>query len=384
MGRRIAGLVMVLALAAGCRVFDEAKLNDAGTDAGHDAGVDAGFDSGLDSGCSLRRPPPRGSAPDDGIDMGEVMFALRDIVLEQGDDWVSKGYDLDGLCSNPPDPMVECLAPAGDSVPEIDGEEGIDNAMGHTVLPLILALHPTWSGQIPLFMAQGRNALLVRVRGWNGLDDDSRVEVVMAQSFYARPGLPDGSGPIADGGPLPDGGALDAILWPLPRWDGEDWFFAAEGGFLDGREDQPLLYDDNAYVTAGTVVMRIPDRQSIIFTGERTAIVVRLTDAKITMRLSADHIDVEEAVVAGRWAIIDALSSFEHLEICRGSVDYARTQRLLELAADVRSRPGTGGPGTQCDAISTAFSLTGTRGRWGGIVPSYPLPNACVDGGVGP
>jgi len=368
--------------ASGCRAFDETLLEKA-VDAGT---VDAAMDGGMDAatpGCTLRRPPPRPDVPN-GPGTGEVVFALRDIVLDQdGDRWRTIGYDLDGLCSEAPDPEVECLPPSPSAAPETDGEGGTDNVLGHQVLPVLLVVQPDLEEESREEENHGTGVIVIQVRGWNGEDDDPRVDAIMSQTVFGTRPLPDGGAPDAQ---VPDGGIRhgeDGNAPPLPEWDGKDWWWSRDDGFLAGNPERPRVQDDNAYVSGGMLVMRIPDNFPIIFGGTRRGIVFVLTDAILTLRISEDRQRVEEAILAGRWPVHAILEEIEHGGICRGSDDYRRLERIGDLAADVRVVRGSGGPGAICDALSIGIAYSGVRARWAGVAPAGGIPNPCADAGTG-
>lgn len=369
-------------------MFDESLLEadaaviDTGTDAGPDAGHDAS-DVPRDAGpaCPLVKPPAR-PAVDDGASMGEVVFALRDFDLDQGEEWSTIGYDLDDLCSMPPAPEVECFPPAASGVPELDGPGGLDNAFGHQVAPLILTARPDLAEHIYNQHVNGGGNLLVAIREWNGEADDPRVDVVVSQAAFGAPALDDGGMPDVT---IPDGG-FDPVSapTPLPAWDGRDWFWVRAEAYLDGDPSRPLLRDDNAYVAGNSLVVRLGDRVPLVFasaTAER-GVIVRLTDAVLVLEISEDRATVSRATLAGRWPIVDMLGDIEHSEVCPGTDDYRTFGRLLDLAADVRAAPGTGGGTARCDAVSVGIGYTGMRAHVAEVTDRFGFPTPCTDAGV--
>ena len=368
------------ALTAACSVYDPALLPVARDAGPPDAGPsDAG--EPRDAGpCNSRIPPPRPMIAD-GPDVPEATFALKDVVLDQGGDlWRSVGYNLDGLCSNAPDPVVECRPPRVSASLEVDGEDGIDNSFGHNFYPLISVTLPTLEADARIAQEAGIGALVLRVRSWNGTGDDPRVDITVTQSVFGTPGDPDGGVPGGgDGGlpPVPDGG-----LRP-PAWMGDDYFWGRDDTFLDGNPERPRVRDDNAYVVGRLAVFRIPDRTEVLFTAREQGVLVRLTGGMATGTLSADGQRIENVIIAGRWAITDMLETAERVGICRGTTQYNIVSNLLDNASDVRSTPGTGGEGVTCDALSLGVSFTGYRAHLAGIASAPALPNPCtLDAGV--
>ncbi len=363
----------------GCQVYTSSLLErsrDAGTDvasggqssdAGGAGGAAAGSGgtAGDASTCNPAHPPPRPTQPSAGAGggPGDIVFALKDIVLDQaGDKWRSIGYDLDDLCSDPPNPTVECTAPSGGPA-EIDGVRGTDNAFGHDVFPLVKTTDPTAQTQAQSSQDKGHGALILHISGWNGADDDPAVNVWMSQSVYAIP-----AGATAAG---------------QPNWDGTDRFFVDQSAFAGGNLATPLIGNDNAYVVGRTLVFRLPERAPIYFQSGNGTFVLKLTDATLTARISADSTSMDPVIVAGRWSLVDIAQNFDQLGLCEGSFQRNLADNLMNSSADVRSTPGTGGPGATCDAISVGLQFTGYRGMVGGLASSPALPPKCSpDGGT--
>ncbi len=365
------GLLLSTLVAAtfGCQVYDGSLV---------DAGVDGGPPP--DTGpCNSRVPPERPAGADE-PGGEEVLFGLRTVELEQdGELWREIGLDLDGRCTEAPAFDTACRPPRR-SNPPADGVDGIDNVFGGELYPLVdLAVGGL---QATARQAQDDGKLpVVRIRGWNGMDDDPRVDVTITNAIYTVPavgGMPhphtvENFIPVDMGAPVPP-----------PVWDGTDFGFFRDETFLGGDPDQPLLRDDNAYVSDRFVVAQLPERVEILFPAMDVGVLVRLTGATAVGRISDDGMTLENTVVSGRWSVIDLLSTAENVGICRGSDSYNILSGQLDTVADVRSRPGTGGEDVQCDAISIGVRFTGSRMQWGGLTPGPSVRNVCVetDGGA--
>jgi len=369
---RIAALLALLPAAAGCQVYD-ASLVDAGTDAGT-------FDAGS---CANRVPPPRPDV-EDGADAEEVLFGLRMVVLSQedGDLWRTIGLDLDGNCTQEPSFASECVPPRR-SRPPVDGEDGIDNVFGSDLFPLVDLAVGGLEETAQAAQEEGKLPV-VRIRGWNGEDDDPRVDVAITNAIYTVPAMGDMPIPHMVENFAPVDMMGDPV--PFPAWDGTDFGFFRLATFFDGDPARPTIRDDNAYVSNRFVVAQLPERVEILFPADDVGVLVRLTDATAVGRISDDGLTLENAVVSGRWSIIDLLSTAENVGICPESDSYNILLGQLDSIADVRSRPGTGGEGIECDALSLGVQFTGTRLRWGGLVEGPPIRNVCedplVDGGT--
>lgn len=368
---RAAPTWMAVICALGCQVYDPQLLER---------------DAGAPTDCEPVAPPPRPPGPDDMEDVGERVFAMRDVIFDQsGDVWATTGYDLDGQCTEAPTYDTECMPPRA-TFPQTDGQDGIDNAFGRELFPLVEVTNPGLQDVSRGFQARGIGTILIRMRGWNGTSDDSRVDVTAAITVFATSGAEGDTEPpeivqTPDGPQTPAGDPL-----PEPTWDGNDWFWARSDNFLDGDVSTPFIRDDNAYVSGGVLVLRLPDRTDFVFPGDELGLLVRLTGAVATARIVDDGARLDEITVAGRWPTLDLLDTAEAVGVCPGSSEHDILTRQLERVADVRARVGTGGEGVECDAVSLGLGFeTGLPGRFAGVAEGRPVPNACAelpDGGM--
>lgn len=348
------GLACALACALlGCSVYDPALVRR---------------DGGSTGECDPITPPDRPLGMDDGEDVGERVYVIRDVVFDQGGErWRTIGFDLDGRCSQPPDFDVECTPRVSGASPEVDGEGGIDNSFGHNLFPTVDLAVPGLEDVSRMYQARGIGAVLVRITGWNGRDDDVRIDVTAGITVFGTPGTADMTDPPDPTDPMPE-----------PTWDGNDWFWVRSDNFLDGDVTQPLIRDDNAYVSGGVMVIRLPDRSDFIFPGEDLGLLVRLTEAVATARIEGGGSSLSEITVAGRWPMLDLLDTAEAVGVCPGSAENNILRNQLDRIVDVRANSGTGGS-VQCDAVSLGLQFEqGVRVRFAGVAPGDPVPDACA------
>lgn len=355
--------VLSLALLVSCNAFDASLVSDGGTPIG-------------------RTPPLRPAPETEADDMFEVLdFALKDVALNQGGErWRGIGFNLDGLDSQGDMPQVECVPPRPTASIEIDGDDGIDNSFGHNLFPLVNLVIPGIDMTALMSEEEGLGAVLLRIRGWNGQDDDPRVDVTLAQSVLAVQGDGTDTPPeieIRDFIPYEPGASERT---PLPAWDGDDWFYARADSFVMDDEERPKIRDDNAYVSGRNLVMRLPDRVEIIFPGPEQGVSVRLTDAVAVGRISDDLENIGPVVIGGRWALNDLLETAQSVGVCAEDSEFTLLQNQLDTIADIRTTPGTGGEGVPCDAVSIGITFMGFRGHWAGLTPGQALPNVCAEG----
>ncbi|MBW2462521.1 MAG: hypothetical protein JRH11_12805 [Deltaproteobacteria bacterium] len=348
---------VVVVLAAACSVYDPSLVipDDGGV-------VATGF-----------QPPAR---PDisDGTDMAEIAFALRDVQLDQNDGrWRRIGFDLDGVTTGEPDRETSCVPPSGAS-PPTDGDQGRDNVFGESLFPTVKLAVEGLEASSRARQAEGVGSVLVRINGYNGAANDPRVDVTLAVTVFGTTAA-DNDGVVLDVAGIP---RVAGRIADFPAWDGTDFFYARDDNFIGGDVDRPSIRDNNAYVANGFLVARIPARTDFIFPGEEIGVLARLTGGILVGRLGGDRQELQDVTIAGRWGIGDLLTTAASVGACPGAGDTTIFTNLLDTIADVRSEPGSGGPGVECDAISTAIVFQGFRANFGGAVPGPSLSDACA------
>jgi len=382
-GPRCSLLLLALGLgAAGCTdalIIDRGTRDGAAADGAlGDAGVtvpdgacrpgDAGIVG--TPGCDPRRPPPRPDCRpgDAGVNV-DLLFALRDVTFKNAD-WSTDGYDLDGLCTVDGSAPAECAGPGmREHVP--DGEDGIDNAFARQIVPTLTSAQPSFETDMQARQMEGRFTIILRVEGWNGLNDDPLVEVTIAQGICAaREGEP----PCSDDMP------------GVPAWDGQDLFYAAESSYLDGDETMPLARDPAAYVANRTLVVRLPAGVQLQLAGAGRILGVGLTDATLTGVLAPGAETLRDVLLVGRWARTAVLAAVDEGLLCgsdpAGHPEDVLARMVLESALDqaldvMRESRGTMPP-VVCESVSLGIGFTGRAGRWGGLVVGPAVPDPCT------
>lgn len=337
-------------------------------------------------GCTPKVPEAR-TGQDDDVDVGLVELVLRDPVFDQGRDnlWARIGYDLDGLCSDAPNPEVPCLPPGEASSPQIDGAYGVDNAFGHRFFDLVdLALTISLEEVAQASQAKGFGNIVVRISGWNGEANDPRVSVEGGISAFGTPGSGDGSAPdvtFVNGRPEQTPGS-DGL--PYPGWTGDDYFWVRDEHFVDGMLSLPRIRDDNAYVANGQLVARIPDRIRFVFPGDSLGLLMTLTDARIVVDIGDTTVAdgtlgaKVDATVFGRWPLNELQETAHIVGVCRETEAFDTLLSQLESIADVREDKSTDGAGLACDAVSIAVGFMAYPGFLGGLTATEDLPSLCT------
>lgn len=373
--RSIAGLVAIAACGAvACAGCDRAQI------VRRDAAA---------SGGGLRVP----ERPETGDASGEERtYVLRDPILaQQPDRWRTLGWDLDGRCTAPPSDGddgggidggavdggavdgglwagwdLECTPRRPSSAgPVIDGDECRDNAFGAYVSVALAALPTDVEEQASVRMARGEYAIFVRVRGYDGTEDDPLVEVDVWPTVYGAPA----------------GGMRGDAL----RWDGTDELWLAREAFSSLEDDAAIIRDTQAYVAGGLLVMRVPTRVDFDFASDDVLLRMRITDATITGRIEPDPAaGLREVTISGRWPLADLFEQLPWLGLCPGDPGDEAVARLirdgLEPAADVASEPVIGSaPLVPCEAASLAIGFTGYAARRGGVTSFERPPGVCPE-----
>ncbi len=335
--------------------------------------------------ASSRQPPERPAEPDrPAEDVGEVAFGLRQVLLDQGDDWRNIGYDLDRRDTQAPLYETECRTP-GIARPPTDGNDGIDNVFGDKLYPLVEISVPGLEASARSAQEEGFGLPVIRIYGWNGTPNDSKIRMVLTTAVFSTSaqGADDQHPPAVDiRGPRDV--LVDGLPAPLPRWDHHDWIWVRSDSYV-GDVDHPLISDDTAYVRDGVMVARLPAGVDILFPAETTGVLVRLTDAIATGIIGEDG-DLA-VTVAGRWSIVDLLNTAGNVGICRGTDQYRILEGQINRIADVRRDPLRPGDPTDlpCDAVSIGVTFVGTRSRIAGLAEGAAVIDQCAraDGGVG-
>jgi len=326
-----------------------------------------------------RVAPGRPAANTEGDDIEEIVFGLKEVLLNQGEiGWQEIGLNLDNYCSVAPVPQGECIPPNPDATLLIDGEQGIDNAFGAELYPLVELVFPELQETARMSSENGVGVVAVRLRGYNGEDDDPRVDATLSQSVTGFAGTADETEPpdftVVDFEPyMPDG--VTRLASPL--WEGNDWMVLRDDTFFGSDLEQPLVRDDNAYVVGRKLVMVLPDRVEIRFAGDENGITVKLTDARAIGTLNEDLTELQDLTFAGRWSVLDLLQTTRSLGVCDGDAEFMIFRNKLQTAADLRATPGTGGEMVDCDALSTGVTFQGYRVRIADVTDGQDPPDAC-------
>jgi len=354
-----------VAIWQGCAVYDESLLlspDSGGGDATPDSNVTP--DSG--DGCNHVRWPARPVADDDGgtgdLDLYE---ALETLDFGAGDGGAPSmkliGYDLDGICTCP---GPDSCKPFGDAGTQCDQEGGIDNAAGGLIKEFSGAGNFFDQGYINQQIGAGVFGALFRVQKYNGLANDTNVEL----SIFVSNGT-EGAG--SDAGPT------------IPKFDGTDvWTIdptSLLGGTITDAGPVPVVaYDLNAYVSNYTLVANISDMPLAIgaATGEGL-VTIELTGALVVAKLTplGNGRFSATGTVMGRWESRKLLTALQVLHdpfdydasLCGGDTIYQLLKGRICSEQDIAGNVQDDGKGAPCDALSIAFDFQSVGAQPGSV-----------------
>jgi hypothetical protein len=316
--------------------------------------------------ASAGKTPPGVPAGAPASDTPARTFALNQLFLGETDRtgkvvkdaWKDYGYNIDGLTTTKTDTNVCQRQGGADSAKQEDGNGGIDNAFGRTVLGFILGLVPTPSKTINDSIQGGSFTIMMDIKG---LTDDPKQTAT---------GL---GGRLLIGGNYGDG--KKPTFSPT-----DDWPYRAN----------PIVPITGAYINNGTFVNGAGGATvelSLFIQG--IALSLTINRAYITFDHTApDEITNgtisgvlgTEALVSGIEKVAGRLST----QLCGGST-LDTIKQTIRQASDILE-DGSNKAGVPCTGISIGLGFTGKRiGPPTTIAtdkPPPPDPCNAADGGA--
>lgn len=315
-----------------------------------DAAVDAG------PACPLRHPPPRPAVAPDPAGF-QRFFAVQRMELGVGTPgaWRDIGLDLDDRCTSSDTPLeeLECETRIGAGHP--DGEEGIDNQFGASIINALTVGDPDLLSDFNTSFARGIYGLVLTVSGWNLTPEDDAVSVALLE---------------ADSGHGPLGG--------VPEHIGEDVWTVSTDSLIDGDLERPLCAG-TGYVTGGVVVAQLPSRCGFrLLSADDNVIDVRLSRPLVMATISPTAPSFGSGLLVGRWRVDDFVGSFDQISgiLCPGPARMA-LMRAADASADVLAEDPPD-PAIPCDAISFGARFRGNPATVSPVVgPAFTPIDYC-------
>jgi len=342
------------------------------------------YDAGLiDDGVA--GPPARPAANTSSIDDSEsLLFALNEIFLRQSAEMAARvGVDLDSaMTTGPNDATCEPPTVEGEVVGQavVDGEKGVDNAIGSLLLPAVGTALPCLEDNLALTQGRGIGTVLLWVRGWNGLDNDASVSVVLTNAVDATSEDPSLVG-FAESDPvnlvyLHGRPGVDA---PPPLWDQQDYWYLDPTDFDADESGRPSLdlpkeLQVDAYVSYGRLVVLLrPGTAFELIAGDGSL----PSDGDMTIAVNGGYLmgDIDEertglarGLFAGRLTLEKLAQITPKVGLC--AFDAELMQSLMGQFADIVGFPEDDGTGMECDAFSVGVTFNAVVGQLAGLAAS--------------
>jgi hypothetical protein len=335
-----------------------APLDAGGSDAPPALDAPEGTDAPVvpDAGPPTRRPParPTADAPTgDPLVLVVEQLYLGDTLADGTADpgaWRTWGYDLDGRISDGTDPGL-CMPREGASPASAhqDGDDGIDNAFGRSVLPILRGLASDYSVQVNDDIRAGEPTLLVAI---------------------------DALGTSPDATPLVGGIVSTTSLGDVPRFDGSDVFDVDPAWLSDVADPSAAIASfTDGYRAEGTIVLTPAGTLGLRL---RSLGVVPITHAIVTVEPDGSH-----GTLAGILSTDEITARIRRLagtfdpSLCVGAtIDSIVAQ--IEQASDILA-DGTQDETRPCDGISIGLGFVVAEASVGGVGPETPEPpDPCV------
>lgn len=319
---------------------------------------DSGSSGGTSSGSGTVPPgPPAGAAASD---TPARTFAINSLFLGETtragaanrDAWKDYGYNIDGLATTKTDTNVCTRFQGADSSKQEDGNGGIDNSFGRTVLGFITTLLPTPSKTLNDSIASGAFTILLDIKG---LTDDAAQNAI---------GL---DGRLLVGGNYGEG--KTPTFTPTDSWP---------------YNENPIVPLPGAYINNGTYVNGSGGatvQLSLLISGQ--ALNLTINKAVISFKHQPPN-DITNGTISG---VIDTEALVTGIQqvagrisptLCGGSTLDTVTQTIRQ-ASDIMN-DGTNKAGSACNAISVGIGFTGKRIGAPTTVatPVPPTPDPCT------
>ncbi|MDH3625626.1 MAG: hypothetical protein OEQ49_17300 [Myxococcales bacterium] len=342
------------------------------------------------------RPPAHTSSP---ADAETLVFALKDVYIEQSAENAARiGIDLDSaVTTGQDDASCQPRKVDGEVVGQavVDGNKGIDNSLGASLLPTVGAVLPCLQDNLALTQGRGIGTIILWIRGWNGQRDDASVSAMLTTAIDGTTEDPSvvGYGRNSDVDLVYIQGAQTESA-PDPGWDAEDWWYLDPSDFDEDETGEPSLdlpnaMQTDAYVTFGRVVLPLPDGTAFkLIAGDGSipsdgAMNVVVSGGFMMGDLTEDLEELGHGLFTGRFSIEKLGEATPDIGVC--SINATVIESLFGQYADIQSSPEMDGTGAECDAFSLGVTFTGVAGRIAGLAPaSRPKLEPCAQGSAAP
>jgi hypothetical protein len=288
--------------------------------------------------------------------------------------WKAYGLNIDGKVTGASSTDT-CTRFAGAScIAQLDGDDGIDNALGASLVPVFIEMgDTTFSARANTAIQKGGATMLVRLDGLGSSDSYSSLPGALLRAMPAT---------------------------TPPRWDGTDVRDVDEATLAGGDPSSPLALMPDGYMSDRVWVSGLstsPGLLDLLITPEAIdgggappmppiPLPLPLQHVQVTMQVAANGGSAASGRLSGVIRTSDALawgalwSGSLSTSLC-GSSAAGSLRALIEQASDIMA-DGTNDPGRPCDAISVGLGFYAVRVQLGNAVPEPPLVDPCADAGA--
>lgn len=272
--------------------------------------------------------------------------------------WRQIGFNVDGLVSTPQSQNV-CQPRAGATMQiHDDGDTGVDNAFGKSIVPILSALVPSPSDEATTAILEGRHTMLVHLEGLG----QAPTQTMIPARVYAGSEIP--APPAFDGS---DCRPVD----PVSLQDPADVSSAA------------VLYPESLVVSnewSSGAVAQAPLALRLFLIGYSLDLTIH--QPRMRFDLSAAHDGAVNGHLGGLLLLPELEEAFRRLfgtldpALCSGATVESIMNQIRQ-ASDILA-DGTQDPAQTCDAITIGVGFTMAPVQLGAAAAPTPVVDPCM------
>jgi hypothetical protein len=274
---------------------------------------------------------------------------------DQTNGWKSYGYNIDGVTPGNLSAMCKPVGSANAATVHTEGPNGLENAWGHLVLPIVLSTNAQTSTQLNTDLQNGQLTTLFTLASL-------------------------GSGVSYN--PLPSQIAAGGNLGGPPKLDGTDaWPVLA--GTTVSLQQAYLVNDTWVFASLGDTMIPVP----LITVATASSVTpIPLHHTVVTMQLDVTHTKAALGIISGVITTSDYINLLQQYagsistSFCPPSQTFQSIAAQIAQASDIM-HDGTQDPNQTCDGISIGLGFEASIVQLGPTVQPTPPSNPCGDGG---